>query len=132
MADVATRRAETRDTARALAVVRASITELCVADHDNDPAKLARWLENKTDAHFTRWLADPDNYLIVADLEGTLCGVAALHRSGEIRLFYVRPGWQGRGVGRALLSALERGARGFQLRELTLQSSALARPFYEH
>jgi GNAT superfamily N-acetyltransferase len=132
MAAVRTRQAETSDAGAAIAVVRASITELCVADHENDPAKLERWLQNKTDAHFCGWLADPDNFLVVAELDGALCGVGSLHRSGEIRLFYVQPGRQGLGVGRALLGALEQRARGWHLSELTLNSSALARPFYEH
>jgi GNAT superfamily N-acetyltransferase len=128
---VSTRPAETSDAGAAIALVRASITELCVADHENDPAKLERWLQNKTDASFCRWLADPDNCLVVAELASALCGVGSLHRSGEIRLFYVQPGKQGLGVGRALLSALEQQARVWQLSELTLNSSALARPFYE-
>ena len=132
MAAVSTRPAEPSDAGAAIAVVRSSITELCVADHENDPAKLERWLQNKTDAHFCRWLADPDNFLVVAELAGAPCGVGSLHRSGDIRLFYVQPGKQGLGVGRALLGALEQRAQSWQLSELTLNSSARARPFYEH
>src|SRR4051812_34924811 len=91
---VSTRQAETSDAGAVGAVVRASITDLCVEDHENDPAKLERWLQNKTVTHFCRWLADPDNFLVVAELAGAVCGVGCLHRGGEIRLLYVQPGRQ--------------------------------------
>jgi hypothetical protein len=39
---------ETEDAPAACDVLRRSISELCVADHGNDPTILARWLSNKT------------------------------------------------------------------------------------
>ena len=53
------------DAAAAVAVLRASIAELCVADHQNDPASLERWLRNKTVQNFVAWLADPANCVVV-------------------------------------------------------------------
>jgi hypothetical protein len=42
------REAVAGDAEEACTVVRRSIAELCAADHGNDPAILARWLDNKT------------------------------------------------------------------------------------
>ena len=42
------REAVVGDAEEACTMVRRSITELCAADHGNDPAILARWLDNKT------------------------------------------------------------------------------------
>jgi hypothetical protein len=43
------RDAMTEDAPAACDVLRRSISELCVADHGNDPTILARWLSNKTE-----------------------------------------------------------------------------------
>ena len=48
------------------AVMSRSIAELCVADHKNDPAILARWLGNKTVENVVDWIRQPDNSLMVA------------------------------------------------------------------
>jgi GNAT superfamily N-acetyltransferase len=131
MRSVLTRAAAPNDADEAVAVLRASITNLCELDHQHDAATLEQWLGNKTPEHFGRWLADPSRYLVVALVEGALSGVAALHRSGEIRLCYVKPGLTQLGVGRALLAALEVRARDWGLQELRLNSSRTALAFYE-
>ena len=38
-------------------VMIASITELAVADHKNDPARIASWTANKTEAGIAKMLA---------------------------------------------------------------------------
>jgi hypothetical protein len=45
---VESRRARVEDAAAACDVMRRSITELCLADHANDPTILEAWLANKT------------------------------------------------------------------------------------
>jgi GNAT superfamily N-acetyltransferase len=126
-----TRTACSDDAEAAVAVLRASITKLCELDHRGDTATLATWLSNKTPENFLRWQADPDNCLLVAEQAGSIRGVGCLHRSGEIRLCYVQPGFQRSGVGRALLQDLEGRARLWRLTRLTLNSTAGARVFYE-
>jgi GNAT superfamily N-acetyltransferase len=120
------------DAASAVIVLRASITELCTVDHHNDPATLARWLRNKTTDTFRGWLADPDNHLAVAELDAQICGIGALHRTGDLNLCYVAPGYQRAGTGRAVLQALEDQARRWGLTTIRLTSTATARGFYEH
>jgi GNAT superfamily N-acetyltransferase len=119
------------DAADAVTVLRASITELCVADHQNDIASLERWLRNKTVENFRAWVADSSNFVVVAEELGLLCGVGLLARSGDLNLCYLRPGWQRRGIGSAILTALEERARAWGLPEVRLFSALGSRDFYE-
>jgi len=119
------------DSDAVIAVVRASITHRCVADHHDDADTLARWLSNKTPTHFHAWLDDPDNHLVIALADDDrLAGVGMLHRSGEIRLFFIAPGMRRRGIGTAIHASLEAQARAWGLPRLHLHSTWLARTFY--
>ncbi|MEO8180665.1 MAG: GNAT family N-acetyltransferase [Deltaproteobacteria bacterium] len=131
MSSCLVRRATSDDAGAAVAVLRASITELCVPDHQNEGTTLAPWLSNKTVAHFRRWLEDPESFVLVAELASLVSGVGMLNQSGEIRLCYVQPGLQRSGIGSALLAALEAQARACGCEQLRLQSTAVARAFYE-
>jgi hypothetical protein len=53
------RDATVEDAAPACEVLRRSITQLCVADHANDPAILMPWLANKTPEIVASWIARP-------------------------------------------------------------------------
>jgi GNAT superfamily N-acetyltransferase len=126
-----TRIAEARDADAAVRVLRRSITELCVADHHNDPTTLQKWLENKTVKNFLSWLAAESNFCVVTESNGEINGVGLVDRAGEILLCYVAPESQGHGCGRAILSALEAKARTWGLDKLRLGSTVSARSFYE-
>jgi GNAT superfamily N-acetyltransferase len=127
---IVVRQATLADTERALVVLRQSVTLLCELDHQNDVATLARWLANKTPEHFARWLAQPDGFLVVAELDGAVRGVGDVVQAGKIHLCYVEPGFERRGLGAAILSALEARAQAWGLPELMLESSKNARGFY--
>lgn len=43
------------DAQAACAVLRDSISQLCVADHHDDPEILSRWLANKTPENVAAW-----------------------------------------------------------------------------
>jgi GNAT superfamily N-acetyltransferase len=131
MLTFAVRAAEKADAEAAIDVVRRSIAESCTADHGGDPDTLARWLSNKTVEHFVSWLANSDNHCVVAVARGDVVGVGLLQRSGEVLLFYLRPGAQRQGIGAAMHAALEEKANDWGVLKLTLDSTQLARPFYE-
>jgi GNAT superfamily N-acetyltransferase len=131
MIRVSVRRAVPEDAEVAIAVVRDSITRLCVADHRNDPSALEPWLRNKTADNFVRWVDSADNHVVVAEIDSVVGGVASLRGSGEIQLCYVAPDRQRLGIGTALLVALETQARASGMHKLVLNSTVVARPFYE-
>src|SRR5262245_21127817 len=128
---LAVRPAHEDDAEAAIAVIRQSIVELCTDDHRGDAETIATWLANKTVQHFQSWLANPDNYCVIAEANDRLAGVALLQRKGEVVLFYLSPGAQHQGIGTALHSALEEMANTWGLTKLTLDSTFRARPFYE-
>ncbi|MGA9853206.1 MAG: GNAT family N-acetyltransferase [Gammaproteobacteria bacterium] len=125
------RPARTSDSEIAIQTVIASIQELCVADHHNDPATLQRWLSNKTPASFETWINNQENFCVIGEIGGVLSAVGLLHNSGEIRLFYVAPDAQRKGIGKAIHAALEEHASLLNMKNLHLSSTDAARPFYE-
>ncbi len=131
MSALIVRQALPEDAANAVDVLRASITEGCVEDHQHDPETLALWLHNKTVETFLRWLGTPTTHLIVAQHSSNLVGVAAINGQSHIHLLYVRPGFYRTGVGSALLAELERHALDVGASQITLESSITARSFYE-
>lgn len=126
------RPASPEDALEILEVLCESIIRLCADDHQDDAHTLAVWLENKTIEKITSWIESPTTRSVGAVADDVLCGVGLLEAGGDLRLCYVRPGWQRCGIGRALLQDLEAQARRWGLAEIRLTSSAGARPFYEH
>jgi GNAT superfamily N-acetyltransferase len=118
------------DAAAACEVLRRSIAELCVADHRNNPAILARWLSNKTVEMFNAWITQQGNSLLVAVEGEDVLAVGAVTDGGMITLNYVSPDARFRGVSRALLGALEARAVERGNVRCTLTSTETARRFY--
>ena len=118
------------DAPAACEVIRRSISELCGADHLNDPLILGRWLANKTPEIVASWISRPGNSVLVAVENGTILAVGSVTDAGEINLNYVSPDARFRGASRALLIALETRARDRGSRRCTLFSTETARRFY--
>lgn len=111
-------------------LLRRSITELCGADHRNDPSLIARWTANKTPDQVGRWIAGPGTALLVAEADGVPVGVGGLGADGVILLNYVHPDWRFRGVSRALLRHLEEMIAGQGVAAGRLTSTLTAHRFY--
>src|SRR5689334_14484101 len=92
------RDAVSKDAPAACEVIRRSISELCSADHHNDPVILGRWLANKTPEIVASWIVNPGNSVLVAVESGTMLAVGAVTAAGEITLNYVSPDARFRGV----------------------------------
>lgn len=112
-------------------VLRRSIIELCAADHQNDPEKLASWLSDKTPESIASWVGQSNSCLLVAVEHKIIIAVGAVTDEGEIKLLYVYPNARLRGVSKALLSALEARAADWGNRRCRLHSTSTARQFYE-
>ncbi len=128
--DVEFRPAILADAAAICAVVRASIIELCFDDHHGDAQILERWLANKTPETVNRWLANPDNLVLVAVEDGAILGASCVTTTGGVLLNYVAPAARFRGVSRALLDELEATARRGGATRCVLESTTTAHRFY--
>jgi GNAT superfamily N-acetyltransferase len=128
--DMEIRVARLADAAEVCHVLRRSITDLCDADHHNDPAILDRWLANKTPANIAAWIDDPEGYMFVALENGIIVGVASITTAGEITLNYVSPDARFRGVSKALLARLEAKATALGHTHCILTSTVTARQLY--
>lgn len=115
------------------AVLTASITELCAADHRHDARALAAWTRNKSPDGVTAMLADPIRQTFVVERDGIVVAVGAINASsGQIDLNYVDPGARFGGVSTALLAHLEAALLALGFAEAQLESTLTARSFYEH
>ena len=124
------RRAVKSDAAAACEVVRRSIIELCAADHRGDRETLAKWLKNKTAAHFEDWIASDRSVALVAERAEAIVGVGLMNLSGAIHLLYVSPDARFSGVSKALLAALEEEAAAAGISDIRLESTVTAQRFY--
>ncbi|MGB0133915.1 GNAT family N-acetyltransferase [Dokdonella sp.] len=115
----------------AVNVVRKSISELCVADHEGDAREIAGWLSNKTQATWRTWLARSDATVLVAERANEIVGVGMIDHHGTVLLNYVRPDARFSGVSKAILESLEDAAVTVGVRECVLESTKTAKKFYE-
>ena len=121
------------DAAGICEVWRRSIHEICAADYP-DLAVREQWAANKTAENVVAWMTECENHMVVAvEPGGLIVGVGLLNISdsiGGILGCYIVPEVLGRGVGRALLMAMEREAaeRGIEL--VRLRSTITAQSFY--
>jgi N-acetylglutamate synthase-like GNAT family acetyltransferase len=111
-------------------LLRRAIAEGCAPDHRDQPGVLDNWLSNKTPQNVRTWVAAPSNYMVVAESGTQLLGVALLNQAGKLALCYVDPAAMRRGVGRAMLDAVETQARQWSISKLFLHSPASAAGFF--
>ncbi|RCW83003.1 acetyltransferase (GNAT) family protein [Phyllobacterium bourgognense] len=118
------------DTERACIVLRRSILELCIADHEGDQSALAQWLANKTVENVHAWIESADQKVLVAERAGEILGVGSASAKGEILLNYVSPDARFQGVSLELMQYLEVyvGAQGNK--KSFLSSTQTAHRFY--
>jgi GNAT superfamily N-acetyltransferase len=118
------------DASRIAALLRASIVQLCAADHGNRDEPLRQWLANKTTPNVETWVSNPDNIMLVAEVRSAMAGVGCLRTDGYIALNYVSPDHRFLGVSKAMLAALENQARNLALSMVNLESTKTALDFY--
>jgi GNAT superfamily N-acetyltransferase len=129
---LAIRRAIPSDVPAMSAVLTASITELCAADHHGGADAIAAWTRNKTEAGVAAMLANPDQHIYVAERHGQVVAVGAVTSGGAISLNYVAPSARFTGVSSAMLERLEAAIVAMGHREGRLESTITARAFYEN
>jgi GNAT superfamily N-acetyltransferase len=111
-------------------VMTASVTELCSADHHDDPQNIAQWVSNRTPAGVATMMARPAQSFFVAERDGEIAAVGAMNEDGVIIFNYVSPLHRFAGVSSALLTHLEAALRQAGHREGRLTSTTTAHRFY--
>lgn len=124
------RNAVITDAPAACEVLRRSISELCVADHDNDPVILGRCLAKKMPELVKSWITQPGNSMLLAVEGGMVVEVGSVTDQGEITANYVSLDARFQGASRALLRAFEARATERGNTRCTLMSTETARSFY--
>jgi N-acetylglutamate synthase-like GNAT family acetyltransferase len=123
---IAVRAARLEDAEAMSAVLIASITELCTADHKNDVTAIAEWTANKTPESVRDMMRGADSQFLVVEHEGEIAAVGA-YAGREIRLNYVHPAHRFAGVSKALLNAMETAIGPGEAR---LEATNTAQQFY--
>lgn len=123
------REAQLSDAEAAADLLRASITDLCIADHGNRARIIECWLANKTPHHVCTWITSPGR-VVVAERQGRISGVGAAAASGEITLNYVLPIARFSGVSKFVLRDLEEYLRAEGHSVSILSSTRTAYQFY--
>ncbi len=109
-----------------------AVHETAAADYDLDtrqdwsPPVTAERIES-----FARTIGSGEKTTLVAELDGRVVGFSSIVPAmGELEALYVAPQAGRRGIGFALLSAIENLASEMGLKELSLNSSLTAERFY--
>jgi putative acetyltransferase len=118
------------DAAAACEVLRRSISEGCVLDHQQRANLLDAWLGNKTPQNVATWFSSPSHFALVAEVEAQVVGVALVTQAGKVSLCYVLPEFTRQGIGSALLRGLEQQARVWEVSLLKLHSTRTASGFF--
>jgi putative acetyltransferase len=103
-----------------------SIRMICAADYT--PEQIKAWADPKQPQDYIDAMANGE-IIFVAEESDRLSGFASLFGS-EVRAVYVSPAAVRKGVGAALLAAVESKAIDAGLKTLDLRSSLTAVPFY--
>ena len=92
-------------------------------------AQLNAWCGNREPASYLRPIAE--QFVVVAEVVGEIAGFAQISiPDATVEAVYVHPRFARQGIGERLLNALETEARSGGLRQLRLQASLNAVPFY--
>ena len=71
-----------------------------------------------------------DKFTIVAEIKGTIVGVAQIEDNGHIRCFFCHSDFRRQGIGEQLFSAVEDYARSKQIPTIHTETSSSDRPFF--
>jgi GNAT superfamily N-acetyltransferase len=110
-------------------VLIVSITQLCTADHHDDPAVIALWTRNKSVTALKTIMEGGAAELFVATRDDRVVGVGAILADG-IGLNYVDPDHRGTGVSSTLLQHLEQELWSQGVLDAKLESTKTAYRFY--
>jgi putative acetyltransferase len=122
------RRFRAGDAPALVALFRDTVHRINIRDYS--PEQVQAWAPDEIDEPYG---ADTlsRRFCLVAESDGAIVGFGDLEGEGHLDRLYVHADHQARGVGRALLAALEAEARRRGCRRIFTEASLTARPFFE-
>jgi putative acetyltransferase len=115
------------DAAKLLELFHAAVRAIPPSDYSQ--SQLTAWAPEDMDvARFAQRCAEKSTW--VAECGGDIAGFSDLEADGHVDMLYVHPGFQRRGVARALLAHIEGLARDRGLVHLYTEASITARPVF--
>ena len=115
------------DAAYLAAIYRASVMELTGDDYSE--AQQEAWADRSEDLDFAQRLAK--QLTLVATVASAPVAFVSLKGADQIDMLYVHPGVARQGIGTMLYDALEKIAASRGVKQLTVDASDTARPFFE-
>ena len=120
------------DEAKAIAaLVRGSISELCIDDHGGDESRIDQWLANKTEDEIAAWIAAPDLSVYVIGCSTGLVATGCHRDDGVILMNYVSPFYRFQGLSARMIGFLEETIAAQGRATARLVSTRTAITFYE-
>lgn len=113
-------------------IIERAIRAACGADHRNDRQVVSAWLRSSTPARLLRILRLPQTLARLAFLQGKPVGIIIADSDGEILHCYVLPEFSRRGVGTALMAAIEECLLEQGCDMASLSSTLTGCGFYRH
>lgn len=124
MKDIVIRQATAADAPAVHGIVALALRETNARDYPPSViTRLILTLPDKVASNLETWCA------FVAIVDGQVVGTGSLN-GATVSSVYVHPDYQGRGIGAALMDAVEAVANVRSVEALTVQSSVTAKPFY--
>lgn len=123
--------AKAEHAAELIDIIRASITDLCADDHNDETTPLNEWLNNKTIDNMLMWIAKPELKILIAQIDGRIAGMGTANNQGRILMNYVSPEFRFKGISKAIMVGLEAHLSGLGIEQATLESSKTALEFYQ-
>ncbi|MCR5860762.1 GNAT family N-acetyltransferase [Flavobacterium sp. J372] len=127
MSDVVLRRYRAEDLYALIELFRGTVHAINAKDYTQ--AQLDAWAPVDIDAE--RWGPKLlQHYTIVAEMDGVLCGFADIDGTGYFDHLFVHKDYQGRGIAKELVKAVEAFATQSEVKTITVNVSITARPFF--
>lgn len=106
------------------------ILETCAPAYGNNSEIIEEWISGKTPETILKMIKF-DDLFIKACCDGVLAGIGAAKFDKELMACYVSPDFQGRGVGKEILTHIENAAANHNIKNYRVYSSLNASGFYE-
>jgi len=104
-----------------------TVHTICSKDYSKE--QLDIWApEVSKSGNFPRPLEN--NFAYVSVIDNLIVGFADITKEGYLDRFFVHKDYQGLGIGKKLLETIEKKAKDIGLKEISLEASSTARPFF--